>query len=183
MLYQLTGSAEYKQRFKLFKQTIRDKPQTPNGMTFISQWGSARHAANAAFLFAVDAVWTQKHHGRSKNTAADLKFAKNQIHYILGDGPVLDGRKGSLLIGYGKVYPIKAHHRSSSCRAPPSTCHSSMIDATAPNPWILYGAVIGGPDTATDHFQNDRQNYVTNEVAIDYNCGFQSVLAALLAQK
>ena len=41
------------------------------------------------------------------------------------------------------------------------------------NPWTLYGALVGGPSTASDVFENERSNYVTNEVALDYNAGFQ----------
>ncbi len=45
----------------------------------------------------------------------------------------------------------------------------------------MHGAIIGGPESPVDNLANDRGNYVTNEVAIDYNAGFQGVLAALLA--
>ena len=182
-MYQLTGENRFQQKFETFKSTILSKPKTPGGMVFISKWGSARHAANAAFLFAVDAVWTQKNRRRTRQTSTDFAWAKKQVKYLLGNGPNIDGRKGSLLIGYGKVYPIKPHHRASGCRAPPSGCDSSALDAAGPNPWILYGALIGGPDTPTDNFKNDRKNYITNEVALDYNSGFQGLLAAMLSTK
>ena len=32
--------------------------------------------------------------------------------------------------------------------------------------------------TRDDNFNNDRGNWVSNEVALDYNAGFQGVLAA-----
>ncbi|KAL8575013.1 hypothetical protein ACOMHN_063545 [Nucella lapillus] len=42
----------------------------------------------------------------------------------------------------------------------------------------LNGALVGGPDQGDDY--NDRQeDYVMNEVAIDYNAGFQSALAVI----
>jgi len=117
LMYQLTGSDRFRSQFENFKNTIRAKPTTPGGMVFISKWGSARHAANVAFLFAVDALWTHGRNQKSTRTSRrDFIWAEKQLKYLLGNGPVLDGRKGSLLIGYGDVYPIKPHHRSSSCR-------------------------------------------------------------------
>ena len=45
-----------------------------------------------------------------------------------------------------------------------------------PNPSILNGALVGGPDM-WDNYDDDRQDYVSNEVATDYNAGFQSAIA------
>ena len=41
------------------------------------------------------------------------------------------------------------------------------------------GALVGGPDKF-DNFKNDRENYRTNEVALDYNACYQGMMAALL---
>ena len=49
-----------------------------------------------------------------------------------------------------------------------------------PNPNILYGALVGGPDQ-WDNWNDDRHDYRANEVAVDYNAGFQSALAALIS--
>lgn len=43
---------------------------------------------------------------------------------------------------------------------------------------LKLGALVGGPDI-NDQWADDRSDYVTNEVAIDYNAGFQSALAEL----
>ena len=51
-----------------------------------------------------------------------------------------------------------------------------------PNPHILTGAMVGGPDKS-DSYNDKRDDYVHNEVAMDYNAGFQSALAALLHLK
>jgi hypothetical protein len=48
----------------------------------------------------------------------------------------------------------------------------------AQNRHLLYGAMVGGPDLS-DRYQDDRSDYVKNEVAIDYNAGLQGALAAL----
>jgi hypothetical protein len=38
---------------------------------------------------------------------------------------------------------------------------------------------VGGPDE-NDYYEDDRADYVKNEVATDYNAGFQSAVAALI---
>ena len=67
----------------------------------------------------------------------------------------------------------------SSCPNRPAICDWDAFDSPAPNPQILYGALVGGPDNKNDHYVDDRQNFVTNEVACDYNAGFQASVAAL----
>ena len=45
---------------------------------------------------------------------------------------------------------------------------------------MLHGALVGGPD-ANDDYTDSRQDYVMNEVACDYNAGYQTVLAGRLS--
>ena len=100
---------------------------------------------------------------------------KSQIHYILGD----NGR--SYVIGYGNNPPTKPHHRASSCPPVPQWCDANAAGSWDPNPWILYGALVGGPDE-WDNYVDDRNDYIANEVACDYNAGFQSAIAALKSE-
>jgi hypothetical protein len=39
--------------------------------------------------------------------------------------------------------------------------------------------LVGGPDE-NDNFADNRTDYVKNEVATDYNAGFQSAVAAII---
>jgi hypothetical protein len=57
-------------------------------------------------------------------------------------------------------------------------CDFSALQNPGPNPHILTGALVGGPD-ANDAYNDKRDDFVHNEVAMDYNAGFQSALAAL----
>ena len=41
---------------------------------------------------------------------------------------------------------------------------------------MLTGALVGGPDQ-NDYWEDDRGDYIMNEVACDYNAGFQTALA------
>lgn len=61
---------------------------------------------------------------------------------------------------------------------PCSSCATSGWCAKGgdPNPNILKGGLVGGPDQG-DNYDDRRDDYVKNEVACDYNAGFQSALA------
>ena len=109
-------------------------------------------------------------------------FAKSQLDYVLGNGPnghpLIDGIQASLVVGHGPKSPHSPHHTASSCPPYPDACGWNNFHSSGPNHWTLYGALCGGPRTLTDVFVNDRSDYVANEVAIDYNAGFQGLLAA-----
>jgi hypothetical protein len=45
---------------------------------------------------------------------------------------------------------------------------------------VLYGALVGGPDSS-DSYVDSRQNFQSNEVACDYNAGFQSAVAGKMS--
>lgn len=53
-------------------------------------------------------------------------------------------------------------------------CDYRQFTLPTPNPRVLYGAVVGGPDPS-DIYRDDRTDAHSNEVAIDYNAGFTGV--------
>ena len=60
---------------------------------------------------------------------------------------------------------------------------SIFLTWIGPNPHTLYGALVGGPgDQWSDDISDQRNDYIENEVTLDYNAGFQSTLAGLLAK-
>lgn len=61
---------------------------------------------------------------------------------------------------------------------PPAGCDSTALSSKKPSPQVLIGALVGGPDV-NDYYNDDREDYVHNEVAIDYQSGFQSAVAGL----
>ena len=63
-----------------------------------------------------------------------------------------------------------------SCNWPPAKCDWNDKNKPDPNPHVLNGALVGGPDQ-NDNYVDDRNDYVKNEVATDYNAGFQGALA------
>ena len=173
MLYELERDTTKKAQAKAASERFLDNWAsgkngiiiTPKGLSWGLEWASLRYASNAAFLALVAAkegIQTQK----------GIDFARKQIHYALGDVG------HSFLCGFGVNPPQKPHHRGSSCREG-QQCRESDSN---PNPNILYGALVGGP------YQNDawadvRTDYKRNEVATDYNAGFQSSIAGLIDLK
>jgi hypothetical protein len=138
---------------------------TPKGLAWLQQWGPNRYAASAAFVALVAAKYN------ILPTEAE-NFARSQIHYMLGDG----GR--SFVVGFGNNPPLQPHHRASSCPDQPSACDWDEFNNPGPNYQVLDGALVGGPDQ-NDNFEDLRSDYIKNEVANDYNAGFQGALAGL----
>nr|XP_002742455.1 PREDICTED: endoglucanase-like [Saccoglossus kowalevskii] len=168
LLAELTGNSgyDYETDFKSFLNEWLPGgsiPYTPLGLVYRSEWGPLRYAANVAMLGLIAADF-----GIRQSAYRD--FAYSQIDYILGD----TGR--SYVVGFGNSPPERPHHRSSSCPDYPEKCGWQEHSSPDPNPQIAYGALIGGPDE-NDNFVDDRTDYRSNEVACDYNAGFQSALA------
>jgi len=144
--------------------------KTPAGLVVVDRfngWGTARYAANMAFLslyyaddFAVGSVNHDKYHN----------FGKRQIDYILGDNP----RNSSYVVGFGANPPLNVHHRGSH------GSWSRSEEVPEQQRHILYGAVVGGPETPDDFdYEDDRSDFRRNEVATDYNSGFNGAVAIL----
>ncbi len=138
---------------------------TPGGLAHLDQWGALRYAANQAFLAFVYSDWVSDP-AKQKNARS---FAEKQILYMLGDNP----RNSSYVIGFGNNPPQHPHHRTS---------HGSWADSqNVPenHRHILYGALVGGP-SSTDAYTDSIGDYVSNEVATDYNAGFTGALAKMM---
>ncbi|XP_052760105.1 endoglucanase F-like [Mya arenaria] len=142
-------------------------PYTPNGLAFRSQWGSNRYSANMALIAIMASL-------QGVHTQAYQKWAESQINLMLGDA----GR--SFVVGFGTNPPTQPHHRSSSCPMYPAPCSSFNMQRDGPNPHVLYGALVGGPNQ-NGQYTDKRSDYVSNEVACDYNAGFQSAVAGIKA--
>ena len=100
LLARLTKDEELaRESLSRLRKTISSAKYTPKGLIFINEWGPLRHAANHAFLAFVSTKLDLD------NSDDLLDFAKKQMFYIYGDG----GR--SYIVGFGKNYPTKPHHR------------------------------------------------------------------------
>ncbi len=170
LLAQITGKSIYKTAAEKWLNfwTVGESGSriayTPGGLAWLDQWGSLRYSATTAFLAFVYADRVGDVGTRYRD------FAKRQIDYILGQNP----NSRSYVVGFGNNPPVNPHHRGA---------HGSWngnITTPANNRHILFGALVGGPSSASDSaYSDDRSNYVTNEVALDYNAGFTGAVARL----
>ncbi|XP_060063948.1 endoglucanase A-like [Ylistrum balloti] len=176
LLYEATGKPIYRDLVASFVQsymTGNDVHHTPKGLAWRDQWGALRYSANSAFI-ALMAAKT----GIADSPALVTSFrdyARKQLHYMFGENEI----NRSYVIGFGNHFPTQPHHRSSSCDDLPAICNDSNQYRDSPSPQILYGALVGGPDR-NGQFIDKRSDYIQNEVACDYNAGFQSLVAGIL---
>ena len=137
--------------------------KTPAGFSVISTWGSARYNAAAQMCALV--------YNKYDKEQRFVEWAKSQMDYILGDNPM----NRCYEVGYDETSAVEPHHRAS--HASLTNSMEDPVDAKH----VLYGALVGGPDF-DDYHEDDRTNYVYNEVAIDYNAGFVGALAGIYEQ-
>ncbi|RAL43004.1 unnamed protein product [Cuscuta campestris] len=108
--------------------------------------------------------------------------AKSQVDYILGDNPL----GMSYMVGFGSEYPKMIHHRGSSLpsiasepgRIPCNQGYEQYYNSKNPNPNILVGAIVGGPDQG-DGFRDDRTDYNKLEPTTYTNAAIVGPLAYL----
>ena len=63
-----------------------------------------------------------------------------------------------------------------SCPDVGTACDWNFYDSNQDNQQTLTGALVGGPDQ-NDAYNDVRTDHIKNEVACDYNAGFQSAVA------
>ncbi|MGL5804601.1 MAG: glycoside hydrolase family 9 protein, partial [Xenococcaceae cyanobacterium] len=136
---------------------------TEGGLAWLTQWGSLGYTANTAMLAGIYSDTVNDGGGKYS------EFVANQIDYILGDNPT----NFSYMVGFGDNYSQQPHHQTAQGRDGWDAYKDNQ-----PNGHILYGALVGGPEAADDYsYTDDRTNYVSNEVALNYNAGLTGALA------
>jgi endoglucanase len=131
------------------------------GMVFFDDWGSLRYAAGAAFSASLYYEVT--------GDVAARDLAIGQLNYIMGDNPY--GR--SFVVGFGNNPPVQPHHRNAQ--------GTNDIEQL-PFVHTLSGAIVGGPSNTgvgvtAPGYADDVNDYVSNEVALDYNAGLVGLAA------
>ncbi|KAJ3675318.1 hypothetical protein LUZ60_004360 [Juncus effusus] len=161
---------------------------TPGGLMFKLSSANLQYVTSISFLLNTYAKYmtASGHTFSCQNvliTPSTLRtLAKKQIDYILGENPL--GK--SYMVGFSLNYPQRIHHRGSSL--PSFKSHPSHIScqdgfdqyffSQNPNPNILTGAVVGGPDQ-NDAFSDDRTDYAHSEPATYINAPLVGSLAYL----
>ncbi|KAJ3723121.1 9 glycosyl hydrolase [Lentinula raphanica] len=103
--------------------------------------------------------------------AAYLSFAQSQLDYTLGKNPMFV----PYVVGLHPNSPINPHSAMSSGGDDINEIDTSP-SLSQGNTYILYGAVVGGPDRF-DRFFDIRSDWVENEVALDYNAPMLTLTA------
>ncbi|KAM7275123.1 hypothetical protein ACFE04_016989 [Oxalis oulophora] len=160
---------------------------TPGGLLFKMSDSNMQYVTSTSFLLLAYAKYLTSANsvvncGGTTITAKQIRtIAKKQVDYLLGDNPL----KMSYMVGYGPRFPERIHHRGSSL--PSVVSHPAKIGCQAgfdvlnsqsPNPNILVGAVVGGPDE-NDKFPDQRTDYAQSEPATYINAPLVGALAYL----
>ncbi|XP_061340656.1 endoglucanase 8-like [Gastrolobium bilobum] len=155
------------------------------GLMFKPGGSNLQHATSLSFLLIVYARHMQAANkvvscgNGPANPSRLINLAKSQVDYILGNNPL----GMSYMVGYGKKFPQKIHHRGSTL--PSINVHPQHIGcrdgdqyfkSPGPNPNILTGAVVGGP-AQDDSFEDSRYNVGQSEPTTYMNAPFVGVLA------
>ncbi|XP_028078856.1 endoglucanase 17 [Camellia sinensis] len=160
---------------------------TPGGLLFKMNDSNMQYVTSTSFLLLTYAKYLTSAHkvvncGGAVVTPNRLRFiAKKQVDYLLGDNPL----KMSYMVGYGPRYPLRIHHRGSSLPSIAThpgkiQCSSgfNIMNSQSPNPNILVGAVVGGPDQ-NDRFPDQRSDYEQSEPATYINAPLVGALSYL----
>ncbi|KAJ6688618.1 ENDOGLUCANASE [Salix koriyanagi] len=158
---------------------------SPGGLLFKPGGSNLQHATALSFLLLAYARYSNQsnreiHCGNVVATPARLiQLARRQVDYILGTNPL----NMSYMVGYGNKFPRKIHHRGSSLpsvdRYPARiNCQGGTpyFQSNDPNPNLLTGAVVGGPDNG-DSYSDSRADFVHSEPTTYINAPLVGLLA------
>jgi endoglucanase len=139
------------------------------GLIYVDKWGTCRHALSAAFSAALLFDVTKNNKYRD--------FARSQYAWVKGNNP----QSRSFIIGWGQNPPSRPHHRNAygyedDAGWDPDT---PKLSDTRAFRHLLVGALVGGPNL--DGYQDSVNDYIHNEVAIDYNAGLVGTAAFAVA--
>ncbi|TYK24539.1 endoglucanase 13-like [Cucumis melo var. makuwa] len=162
--------------------------KTPAGLLWFQPWNNLQYVTSATFLATVYSDYLSSKGvsiqcpGGLVQPSDLISFAKSQVDYILGSNP--SGM--SYMVGFGSKYPTQVHHRGASIvsiKRDPTlvTCQGGFnlwFNRNAPNPNVLHGAVVGGPDS-NDAYWDSRSNFKTAEPATVTPAPLVGVLARL----
>ncbi len=146
-LAEITGEQKYYDGVINNLEWYRDDCQkTPYGLPWLDSWGVLRYASSEA---GVGYLAAKKFEYAGYIATADLT-----MNYTLGQNP----RNSSYITNWGNNAPQHPHHRANEPNRDGVT--NSMR-----------GALVGGPNNS-DGYADDVNDYIMNEVAIDYNASF-----------
>ncbi|KFK37259.1 hypothetical protein AALP_AA4G234400 [Arabis alpina] len=185
--------AEYKSMAEQFICNCAQKgsnnvKKTPGGLLYFLPFNNLQYTSTATFVLTAYSKYLTEakssiHCPKGVLQASDLlNLARTQVNYILGSNP----KKMSYMVGVGTNYPKRPHHRAASIVSfiksrtlvSCSAGFSQWFNNPAPNPNVLVGAVVGGPDL-NDAYEDKRTDYQRAEPATVTVAPLVGVLAAI----
>ncbi|GAQ90575.1 endo-1,4-beta-glucanase [Klebsormidium nitens] len=163
-------------------------PETAAGLPWIREWLPLQYVTTSAFVIAVYGDLLRQANasltcsGSTYTSDMLLAYSKKQADYILGANP----RGISYMVGLGESFPQRVHHRAASI--PKDGVHYKcgegfkFFQTSDPNPNVLEGAIVGGPDQA-DNFQDARTNFKQSEASTYTNAPFLGLVARLSSSR
>ncbi|XP_016493625.1 endoglucanase 12-like [Nicotiana tabacum] len=162
--------------------------KTNGGLLWWQPWNNLQYVTAATFVITsyADTLFATKNSLQCATGTVEssnlITFVKSQVDYILGENP----KKMSYMVGFGTNYPQKIHHRGASIvsikkdrtTVSCSEGFSLWFYKNAPNPNILDGAIVGGPDIS-DNYNDSRSNFQQAEAATANTAPLVGVLARL----
>ncbi|MGN0483118.1 MAG: glycoside hydrolase family 9 protein [Lachnospiraceae bacterium] len=134
---------------------------TPGGYAFLNVWGSARYNTS---MQMVTLIYEKYHNNGTPSKYA--QWAESQMKYLMGNNKL----HRCYIVGYNQHSVRYPHHRAASGLL--------MAEDTREQKHVLFGALAGGPDGKDDH-HDTTNDWVYNEVTIDYNAAFVGACAGL----
>jgi len=122
------------------------------GAVYFDEWGMLRYAAGAAFSAAL--------YSQVTGDVAARDLAISQLNYIAGQ----NGYDRSFVIGVGNNPPQNPHHRNSDSLGVLLT--GALVAGPTQRAYMQGQLVITAPG-----YEDVTEDYVGNEVALDYNAG------------
>lgn len=149
---------------------VKDAKLTSAGLLFYngdSDQASLNPAIAAATLLLRYAPLASSDDKRQKYR----DFAQGQIDYALGKNPM----NVPYMVGLHQNSPKNPHSALSSGGSDLKNIRNSPEEEA----YVLYGAVVGGP-LRSDKFWDYRDDWVQNEVALDYNANWPGIAAYMV---
>ncbi|KAL1362037.1 hypothetical protein AAHE18_03G050100 [Arachis hypogaea] len=174
-LKQYQAKADYFTCASLQKNDGYNVQKTPGGLVYVREWNNMQYVSSSAFLLVAYSKYLS-------DAKTQINCPDGQADYILGKNP--EGM--SYLVGSGPKYPVHVHHRGASIASIFSIrsevgCiqgFEAWYHRAEPNPNIIYGALVGGPDK-NDEFSDDRSNYEQTEPTLSGSAPLVGIFAKL----
>eukprot|EP00127_Corallochytrium_limacisporum_P005781 Clim_evm160s210 gene=Clim_evmTU160s210 len=138
---------------------VENIPYTPGGLAYPVNFSPLSNVAAASFIANVIATQIEQENGGA-GIAPGLRFwARNQFDYIIGQNP--EGI--SLIVGYTEKYPLRLHHRGSSCPSDGTECDDSYLKSPTADLNPIYGMMTGGVKEDDAYSTLSREDYQLTE--------------------